>query len=303
MLQICRYLEPGLGARLGASIEGGVYDLTATGQDAFSSFHSWLAWVEELGVQRAATELQAMAGAAKVAHRWEELQRRPDPGTAHLLPPLDLQEVWAAGVTYLRSRDAREEEADHIGIYDKVYVAERPEIFLKATPHRVVGPHDTVAIRADSTWNVPEPELSVLLTSDCQVVGYTVGNDVCSRAIEGENPLYLPQAKIYMRSCALGPAVSLASDFESDRGAGIEMIIRRRQAVAFQGSTTSARMKRSIPELVSYLRRSNAFPHGAYLMTGTGVVPPDAFTLEPGDEVEIHIERIGRLVNLVASWP
>jgi 2-dehydro-3-deoxy-D-arabinonate dehydratase len=210
---------------------------------------------------------------------------------------LDTQEVWAAGVTYLRSREAREEESHQIGVYDRVYYAERPEIFLKATPQRVVGPYDFIRVRSDSRWTVPEPELTVLLSADLQVVGYTIGNDVSSRDIEGENPLYLPQAKIYSRSCALGPAITLATDM--DEVAPIELLIRRSAEVVFQGTISTNQMKRSINELVSYLGRENEFPNGVFLMTGTGLVPPDDYTLQTGDVVEISIEGIGRLVNPV----
>jgi 2-dehydro-3-deoxy-D-arabinonate dehydratase len=297
MLQICRFFQPDAGPRLAAVTEGQVYDLTATGQAAFASFNAWLNSVSQRGLAEATLHLREVAAELQAVYHWADLQHPPDSRHAHLLPPLDTQEVWAAGVTYLRSREAREEESHQIGVYDKVYEAERPEIFLKATPRRVVGPYDFIRVRSDSRWSVPEPELTVLLSADLQVVGYTVGNDVSSRDIEGENPLYLPQAKIYSRSCALGPAITLASDLNGT--ALIELVIRRADNVVFQGAVNTNQMKRSIADLVSYLGRENEFPHGVFLMTGTGLVPPDSYTLQSGDVVEISIEGIGQLVNPV----
>lgn len=297
MLQICRFFEPGAGPRLAAVTDGQVYDLTATGRATFASFNAWLNSVSQHGLAEAMLHLRDVAAELKAVYHWADLQHPPDSRHAHLLPPLDTQEVWAAGVTYLRSREAREEESHQIGVYDKVYEAERPEIFLKATPRRVVGPYDFIRVRSDSRWSVPEPELTVLLSADLQVVGYTVGNDVSSRDIEGENPLYLPQAKIYSRSCALGPAITLASDLNGT--ALIELVIRRADNVVFQGAVNTNQMKRSIADLVSYLGRENEFPNGVFLMTGTGLVPPDSYTLQSGDVVEISIEGIGQLVNPV----
>lgn len=297
MLQICRFFEPDAGPRLAAVTDGQVYDLTATGRVVFASFNAWLNSVSQRGLAEATLHLRDVAAELKAVYHWADLQHPPDSRHAHLLPPLDTQEVWAAGVTYLRSREAREEESHQIGVYDKVYEAERPEIFLKATPRRVVGPYDFIRVRSDSRWSVPEPELTVLLSADLQVVGYTVGNDVSSRDIEGENPLYLPQAKIYSRSCALGPAITLASDLNGT--ALIELVIRRADNVVFQGAVNTNQMKRSIADLVSYLGRENEFPNGVFLMTGTGLVPPDSYTLQSGDVVEISIEGIGQLVNPV----
>ena len=298
MLQICRFFEPGAGPRLGAVVNEQVYDLTATGQAAFDSFNAWLSWASRQGLAQAASSLADVTASLKPVYAWAGLQRPPDSAQPHLLAPLDAQEVWAAGVTYLRSREAREEESNKIGIYDKVYDAARPEIFLKATPHRVVGPHDLIRARADATWSVPEPELTVLISPDLQIIRYTAGNDVSSRDIEGENPLYLPQAKIYLRSCALGPAITLATDLSGP--ADIALTIRRAGEVVFEGSISTGQMKRPISELVAYLGRENEFPNGVFLMTGTGLVPPDGYTLQSGDVVEIRIEGIGRLVNVVA---
>jgi len=218
------------------------------------------------------------------------------------LAPIGAQEVWAAGVTYLRSRVARMEESKTAGggdFYDRVYAAQRPELFFKATPHRVVGPGGAVRIRRDSRWNVPEPELALLLSPHGKIVGYTIGNDMSSRDIEGENPLYLPQAKVYDGSCALGPAV-LVSEAPLAKSTEIRLEILRAGTVAFGGSTTLSQMKRDPQELAEYLYRDNSFPAGCYLLTGTGVVPPDSFTLTAGDEIRITIEPIGTLINYVA---
>jgi 2-dehydro-3-deoxy-D-arabinonate dehydratase len=215
------------------------------------------------------------------------------------LPPLESQEVWAAGVTYRRSREARMEESQkEADIYDRVYRAERPELFFKATPHRVVGHEGEVAIRGDSDWNVPEAELALAISSEGRVFGYTVGNDMSSRSLEGENPLYLPQAKIYDGSCALGPCLLLT---EEPLPSSTEIAIRvgRRGAIAFEGKTRLSEMKRRPSELAGFLFRDNSFPAGCYLLTGTGIVPDNDFTLAPGDEIAITIEPVGTLVNRV----
>jgi 2-dehydro-3-deoxy-D-arabinonate dehydratase len=218
-----------------------------------------------------------------------------------VLPPLVSQEVWAAGVTYYRSRTARIAESQDAGggdFYDRVYSAERPELFFKATPHRVAGPGMSVRIRRDSRWNVPEPELALVITKEGVIVGYTIGNDMSSRDIEGENPLYLPQAKVYDRSCALGPCVLVTED-ALPTSSEISMKIDRGGATVFEGSTTLAQLKRSVESLVEFLYRDNSFPHGCFLLTGTGIVPPDDFTLQSGDAVNITIDQIGTLTNEV----
>jgi 2-dehydro-3-deoxy-D-arabinonate dehydratase len=223
------------------------------------------------------------------------------PGEIEILAPIGSQEVWAAGVTYYRSRDARMEEAKSAGggdFYDRVYAAERPELFMKATPHRVVGPNQKVAIRDDAKWNVPEPELTLLLTPSAKITGYTIGNDMSSRDIEGENPLYLPQAKVYDRSCALGPCI-LVSAAPLEKSTEIRLEISRAGKSEFSGATTLEALKREPASLVSYLYRNNSFPSGCFLLTGTGIVPPDAFTLQLGDEIRITIPPIGTLVNRV----
>ena len=216
-----------------------------------------------------------------------------------LKAPIDQQEVWAAGVTYLRSRDARMEESSQKDVYDRVYEADRPELFLKATPNRVSGPGEPVAIRGDSGWDVPEPELAVLVNARGELVGYTIGNDVSSRTIEGENPLYLPQAKVYSRCAGLGPIVVTVDELPDASDLKIQLTIRRDGAELFKDSTATSQMHRKLDDLMTYLARNNEFPAGVFLMTGTGIVPPSEFTLQDGDEVTIHIEHIGSLVNPV----
>jgi 2-dehydro-3-deoxy-D-arabinonate dehydratase len=220
---------------------------------------------------------------------------------ARVLAPIGSQEVWAAGVTYYRSRDARMEEARESGggsFYDRVYSAERPELFFKATPHRVAGPGQDVRIRKDSGWNVPEPELTLAINSRGTIVGYTIGNDMSSRDIEGENPLYLPQAKVYDGSCALGPGI-LVTDDPLPKTTRIVLSITRNGTSCFEGSISLSELKRQPRELVDYLFRASSFPAGCFLMTGTGIVPPTPFTLQPGDEIAIAIEPIGTLTNRV----
>ena len=233
---------------------------------------------------------------------FSKLSRSPFDDGPSLLAPIGSQEVWAAGVTYFRSRDARMEESKSAGggdFYDRVYRAERPELFFKATPHRVAGPTQPVKIRRDSKWNVPEPELTLLVSPGGKIQGYTIGNDMSSRDIEGENPLYLPQAKVYHRSCALGPCV-LVSSKPLPPSTNIRLKIFRSGQTAFEGSTTLASLKRDPNSLVEYLYRDNEFPNGAYLLTGTGIVPPDNFTLHHGDEIRILIDGVGTLANSVA---
>jgi 2-dehydro-3-deoxy-D-arabinonate dehydratase len=222
-----------------------------------------------------------------------------DPAT--VLAPILSQEVWAAGVTYFRSRKARMDESKDAGggdFYDRVYAAERPELFFKATGRRVVGPGQPVRIRSDAKWSVPEPELTLLVNSAGAIVGCTIGNDMSSRDIEGENPLYLPQAKVYNGSCALGPCVLLEAG--PSRATNINLEIVRDGKTAFRGSTTLAELKRELKELVRFLFRDNSFPAGVFLMTGTGIVPGDDFTLAPGDVIRISIDGIGTLENYVA---
>jgi 2-dehydro-3-deoxy-D-arabinonate dehydratase len=224
------------------------------------------------------------------------------PAAAELRAPIQSQEVWAAGVTYLRSKSARMAESKDAGggsFYDRVYDAERPELFFKATPQRVVAPGAAVRIRADSKWNVPEPELTLAINAAGEIFGFTIGNDMSSRDIEGENPLYLPQAKVYAGSAALGPSLVIAEKLPGPTTA-IAIEIHRRGENVFSGETTVGQIKRPLPSLAAWLYRENTFPMGSYLMTGTGIVPPDSFTLQSGDAIRITIEPAGTLVNHVA---
>jgi 2-dehydro-3-deoxy-D-arabinonate dehydratase len=215
-----------------------------------------------------------------------------------LLAPVDLQEVWGAGVTYQRSQIARREESKEGGsFYDKVYTADRPELFFKATPNRVVGPGQRVRLRHDTHWCVPEPELALVVNPRMRIVGYTIGDDVSCRDIEGENPLYLPQAKLFDGCCALGPAVTLSSTMPPPEKINIRMAIERRGEQVFSGATSLKKMARRLEDLVSWLAREQRFPHGVILLTGTGIVPPDEFTLEPGDQISIQIDGIGTLAT------
>lgn len=219
-----------------------------------------------------------------------------------LAPIGSKQELWACGVTYLRSMVGRQEESKAAGgadFYSKVYEAERPECFFKANPSRVVGNEAKVRIRKDSTWDVPEPELTLLVSSSGKIIGYTVGNDMSSRSIEGENPLYLPQAKTYDGCAALGPCIYV-TDKELDKSTQIKLVIIRNNEKAFEGDVKIEQMKRSLKELVSYIYKETSFPNGCMIMTGTGIVPGNGFTLQSGDQIEIEIDHIGRLVNRVA---
>lgn len=234
-------------------------------------------------------------------HKRSSASNTDPPGPQELLPPIGRQEVWACGVTYMRSRTARMEESKEVSggtFYDRVYVADRPEIFFKATAHRVAGHRQPVRIRTDSAWNVPEPELALVLNAEGGIIGYTVGNDMTSRDIEGENPLYLPQAKVYDRCCGLGPGI-LVHEEDLDLDTQIELEIRRDGACAFKGQTRLSEMKRTFSDLVEYLFRDNSFPQGCILLTGTGIVPPDDFSLEVGDIIRIAIDSVGTLENRV----
>jgi 2-dehydro-3-deoxy-D-arabinonate dehydratase len=225
-----------------------------------------------------------------------------DLARVQILPPVERQEIWAAGVTYLRSKKARMDESDFSATaYDRVYEADRPELFFKALPEKVVAHGQPVGIRQDARWSVPEPELALMINSRGRIVGYTIGNDMSSRDIEGENLLYLPQAKTYARSCALGPWCRLDVGEKEARTWTISMQIRRQDQLAFSGETSVDQIRRSFADLVNYLFRSQEFPHGVVLLTGTGIVPPNEFTLQPGDLVRIGISGIGTLENPVIA--
>jgi 2-dehydro-3-deoxy-D-arabinonate dehydratase len=218
-----------------------------------------------------------------------------------LLAPIGNQEVWASGVTYYSSRRARIAESKDAGggdFYDRVYTAERPELFFKAVAHKVAGPNSHVKIRHDATWSVPEPELTLVINPRGQIIGYTIGNDMSSRDIEGTNPLYLPQAKVYDRSCALGPGL-LIRNSPMPATTQIKLDILRANHSEFSGTTTLAELKRDPATLVEYLFRDHSFPYGCFLLTGTGIVPPDSFTLQSKDDIRITIEGIGTLINIV----
>jgi len=226
-------------------------------------------------------------------------QAGADPG-GPLLAPIDgATEVWAAGVTYKRSEEARVEESATPDIYTKVYRAERPELFFKATPRRVAGPDQPIVVRSDSTWDVPEPELALVINAQAEIVGYTIANDVSSRSIEGENPLYLPQAKVYDGCCALGPGIVPSWEVADPYGLGIRMRIQRGGSVHWRGETSMREFARRLDDLVSVLFREDTFPHGVILCTGTALVPDSPFTLEAGDSVEIEIDGLGTLRNPV----
>ncbi len=291
---LVRVYVPEVGARVGLRLGEQVYDVSAQ----IPSVSAWLR-ASAGRVAQAIDELEQTARALNRATPAADFDAPPAPEVCHWLAPVDTQDVWAAGVTYERSRSARQAEAiDGGDIYARVYAAERPELFFKAQGPRVVGPWADVGIRADARWSVPEPELAVVLNPRLEPVGFTVGNDMSSRDIEGANPLYLPQAKVYTASCALGPGIVLGA------GAGwpdaaIHITIQRSGTVVFQGETHTARIHRRLAELLEYLGRSSQYPDGAVLLTGTGVVPPDNFTLAAGDTITIAIEGVGTLVNTV----
>ena len=297
-MQLLRFYKPGAGPRLGALLNGVVYDLTASGVLQLADMSALLqaSLQAPLGEWLRQTDLASLP-----AMPYSDVDRGPSPGgdSSNLLPPIDRQEVWAAGVTYVRSREARMEESATADIYARVYEAERPELFFKSTADRCVGPHDWIGVRGDSAWNVPEPELALLLNPQMQIVGYSVGNDVSSRDIEGENPLYLPQAKVYRHSCALGPGITLAGEDVDATDLEIALQILRGGEVVFQGSTNTSQIHRHLEQLAEYLGRYYDFPYGAVLLTGTCIVPGDDFTLTDGDEVVIEIAKIGTLRNPV----
>jgi 2-dehydro-3-deoxy-D-arabinonate dehydratase len=281
-MKLCRFIHRGH-RRVGLLEPGGaVADLTAAGIQSLAD----LLETNDAGAQLAALDLRELPRHALQAVR--------------LLAPVERQEVWAAGVTYLRSKKARMEESQFSATaYDRVYEAARPELFFKSLAEKVAGPGEKVGIRADARWSVPEPELALVLNSRGQVAGVTIGNDMSARDLEGENLLYLPQAKIYRGSCALGPVICAGASEAEVRAWTIDLVILREGEQVFAGSASPGNLKRSFQELADYLFRSQSFPHGAVLLTGTGIVPPDQFTLEPGDVVQISISGIGTLENTV----
>jgi 2-dehydro-3-deoxy-D-arabinonate dehydratase len=280
-MNLCRFKDK-QGIRIGIADASTVIDLTPAGITNLSSV------------------LEDENPTARLGKIAQEKLPRLAVKDVQLLPPVEQQEVWAAGVTYLRSKTARMEESDFsASAYDKVYAADRPEIFFKSIAEKVSGTGEPVGIRKDAKWNVPEPELALVINAKGKIVGYTVGNDMSSRDIEGENLLYLPQAKVYKQSCALGPWITLGGTEDEVRQWVIRIAIKRDGAAVFTGETSVNQIKRSFTDLVNYLFRSQEFPHGAVLLTGTGVVPDDSFTLRANDITEIEISGIGTLKNTV----
>lgn len=283
-MKLAKYLLPSGGAGVGC-----VADDTLTPLDLSRQFRSLFEILEADNPLETADFLARSSEKASLS-------------SVRLLPPIDEQEVWAAGVTYKRSRTARmEESTSAASCYDLVYASPRPELFFKASPHRVSGHGQPLRIRVDSNWNVPEPELTLVLSSTLNLVGFTVGNDMSSRDIEGDNPLYLPQAKVYNQCCGLGPWITLASGMPAREQTGIRLVIRRDAEIAFEGATSLAQMARSLENLIGWLARDNSFPTGAFLLTGTGIVPDSSFTLMADDVVEITIDGIGTLANPIVQ--
>ena len=282
-MKLCRFQNAENQTRIGLTLDdASILDLTSVGVDHLQ------------------TLLESDALVSKLTALAAQNPPRLPLSEVKLLAPVEHQEVWAAGVTYLRSKKARMEESDFSATaYDRVYEAERPEIFFKSMPEKVVATGEAVGIRRDARWNVPEPELVLIMNSRGQLVGYTIGNDMSSRDIEGENLLYLPQAKIYDHSCALGPWINVAASEAEARGWVIQIQISRNSQPVFEGETSVGQIKRSFESLAGFLFRSQTFRHGAVLLTGTGVVPGDDFSLQPGDTIRITISGIGTLENSV----
>ncbi|MHA1713864.1 MAG: fumarylacetoacetate hydrolase family protein [Candidatus Ranarchaeia archaeon] len=279
-----------------------IIDLTSCDPSVFKNFMSLL--VESRDTEKSISEL--VQGAVDSSehpylYRPNVLQNSPSSSKPYLLPPVIPSEVWGAGVTYKRSREAREVETQSKGIYDKVYDAVRPEVYFKTTGLRVVGPYAFAGIRKDSNWSVPEPELTLILGygDPPDIVGVTIGNDMSARDIEGENPLYLPQAKIFKGCCVLGPYIVPVDEIPDLYDLRIHMAIKRNDKIVFENSTSTKQLKRKFEELVEYLARSNIVPPGTAFVTGTGIVPPDDFSLKEGDIIKITIEELGFLENPV----
>lgn len=293
--QLVRFYHPEVGPRVGLRLEDTVFDISAS----FPTISDWLQ--ASVGrVEEAIADLREAAEKSASSYPAPLFAKHPSAEQACWLPPVDGQEVWAAGVTYERSRTARQEEAvDGGDVYARVYEAERPELFFKANGWRVIGPLGEVGIRADASWNVPEPELGLVINPALEIVGITAGNDVSSRDIEGENPLYLPQAKVYSASCSLGPGLLLGKVENQWPDVGIGLRIERNGRELFSGETHTDKIRRKPAELVDFLGRSYSFPDGAVLLTGAGVVPPDDFTLQAGDKIVITVDTVGVLENRV----
>lgn len=291
-MKICRFTTKEFqSTHLGVLTDQGdqVVDLTSLGNDSFNSFSAMVLESEREGIG-------VSSYIRSLLERSGNLQKL-ELSKVVLKIPFNPPEVWGAGITYLRSRDAREVETSLKGLYNYVYDAKRPEIFFKTTGLRCVGPGEDVGIRSDSKWSVPEPELTVVFGSNHRVIGYTIGNDMSARDIEGENPLYLPQAKIFKNCCALGPVVTTADEIPDPRRLEIKMTISRNGKIVFEGSVSTSKLKRTLDELVGYLKSNNILAPCSAFMTGVGIVPPDDFTLIDNDLIEIDMEKIGKLRN------
>lgn len=296
-MQICRFFDPDMGPRLGLIVGDKVADLTTLDPSGCADMATWLSLSDPIGHLN---DLLGQIEPSRLRIDWRELDRKASDIGRHLLAPIDRQEVWGCGITYEQSRDAHMHGAGQgAQFYDQVYDSDRPMLFLKATPHRVVGPNDAIRIRSDSVWTVPEPELTLLLTPSLEIVGYTCGNDVSSRDIEGENPLFRPQAKTYLGCCSLGPAVTILEHPTDPEDLEMSLVVIRDDATVIQGDATTKRMARALDDIVTFLGRDNAYPDGLFLLTGSGIIVPQDFALEPGDKVEISIENIGVLRNSV----
>jgi 2-dehydro-3-deoxy-D-arabinonate dehydratase len=295
-VRIARFWVPGRGrgARLGVCEQDVVTELLSSPNTPLESLQDLIDLAQRAGLT-VPEAVRRTLWRGQTFYYWD-LDRAPERDRPHLLLPVVPPEVWAAGVTYERSREARLAETTTAGIYDRVYDAERPELFFKATPSRCVGPNVPVGIRADSRWTVPEPELGVVLDAAGAILGYTLGNDMSARDIEGENPLYLPQTKIYRACCSLGPVV-LVTDEPVEQRLRLWCRIERGGREVFRGEVSTSRLRRPLAELVAYLRRANDIPEMTVLLTGTGIVPPDEFACEDGDLIEVGADEIGVLRN------
>lgn len=291
---IVRYFHPEHGQCIGILQDNTVFDISSQ----LNSISDWLKRSVDR-VHEAIEEIEGYADRASLRFDANTFANAPAADKPHWLSPVDTQDIWASGVTYIRSRAARQEEAvDGGDVYARVYNADRPELFFKAKGNQVVGTLDNVGIRYDASWSVPEPELAIVMNPAMQVVGFTAGNDMSSRDIEGENPLYLPQAKMYRRSCALGIGLTLMPT-DTMPQVPITISIERRGETILEETANTQAMKRTLPELVSYLGKCMDFPEGVVLLTGTGIVPPSDFSLQEGDMIHIDIEGIGSLSNPV----
>jgi 2-dehydro-3-deoxy-D-arabinonate dehydratase len=293
-VQIIRYKSSHRGVAFGLLHNGQVIGQVASspgpvGRDKSSSYDGELRHLLRLRANQLRTQIEDIVRTGAAGNP-----------SVNILAPIDGEtEVWAAGVTYKQSEEARREESGTPDIYAKVYTAQRPELFFKATPRRVAGPDAPIVVRADSTWDVPEPELVLVINAHGEIIGYTIGNDVSSRSIEGENPLYLPQAKVYAGCCALGPGITPAWEVPDPYNLTIHLAIERNNQPHWEGETSTRELKRRFDELVTYLFLENDFPDGVFLCTGTALVPEKQFTLQPGDVVQIRIDQLGTLRNPV----